>query len=115
MDAAGQQAWAASAIDRRSGFFVEFAALAKELGINIAVTYLEAYLPKPRNSVSIIDCDGDVALNYSKVLFVILGTRRCECLTQILRRLDVTSIAARETRSTFAYSQAHRIRLQWAP
>lgn len=32
-----------------------------------AVTYLEARLPKPRHSVSIIDCKGSVALNYSKV------------------------------------------------
>jgi predicted amidohydrolase len=32
MDAVGRQAWTASAIDRRSGFFVDFAALAKELG-----------------------------------------------------------------------------------
>jgi predicted amidohydrolase len=31
MDAAGPQVWAASAIDRRSKFFVKFAALAKEL------------------------------------------------------------------------------------
>ena len=73
MDAAGRQVWAASAIDRRSWYFVKFAALAKELGINIAITYLEAHLPKPRNSVSIIDGKGDVALNYSKVFICDFG------------------------------------------
>jgi predicted amidohydrolase len=36
-------------------FFSAFAALAEELSMNIAVTYLEAHLPKPRNSVSIIN------------------------------------------------------------
>ena len=73
IDAAGRQAWTASAIDRRSSFFLSFAAMAKELGINIAVTYLEAHLPKPRNSVSIIDRRGEVVLNYSKVFICDFG------------------------------------------
>jgi predicted amidohydrolase len=73
IDVAGRQAWTASAIDRRSGFFLSFAALAKELGMNIAVTYLEAHLPKPRNSVSIVDRSGEVVLNYSKVFICDFG------------------------------------------
>src|SRR5260370_42313087 len=49
---AGRESWTASAIDRRSDFFLSFAALAQELSMNIAVTYLEAHAPNPRNSVS---------------------------------------------------------------
>lgn len=71
--AAGRESWNASAIDRRSDFFVSFAALAKELSMNIAVTYLEAHLPKPRNSVSIINGSGEVVLNYSKMFICDFG------------------------------------------
>jgi N-carbamoylputrescine amidase len=73
IDAAGRASWIASAIDRRSDFFLGFAALARELSINIALTYLEAYAPKPRNSVSIIDRKGEVALHYSKVFLCNFG------------------------------------------
>jgi len=38
--AAGRESWTASAIERRSDFFLSFAALAQELSMNIAVTYL---------------------------------------------------------------------------
>ena len=67
IDTAGRRSWTASAIGRRSGFIQAFAALARELRMNIAITYLEARLPKPRNSVSIINAHGDVVLDYSKV------------------------------------------------
>ena len=72
-DASGGESWTASAIDRRSDFFLSFTALAQELSMNIAVTYLEAYLPKPRNSVSIISHKGEVVLNYSKVFICDFG------------------------------------------
>ncbi len=65
--AAGRESWTASAIARKSDFFLNFVALARELTMTIAVTYLEAHLPKPRNSVSIINREGKVVLNYSKV------------------------------------------------
>lgn len=69
----GRESWIASAIDRRSDFFLSFAALARELNMNIALTYLEAYSPKPRNSVSIINPTGEVVLNYSKVFICDFG------------------------------------------
>lgn len=73
LGAAGRESWAASAIDRRSDFFLSFAALAQELRMNIALTYLEAHSPKPRNSVSIINGTGEVVLNYSKVFICDFG------------------------------------------
>jgi len=56
-----------------NAIFSAFAALAEELSMNIAVTYLEAHLPKPRNSVSIINGKGEVVLNYSKVFICDFG------------------------------------------
>ncbi|HLJ45494.1 MAG TPA: carbon-nitrogen hydrolase family protein [Bryobacteraceae bacterium] len=73
IDAIGRQRWISSAIDGRSDFLRSFADLAKDLDINIAITYLEAYRPKPRNSVSIIDRRGEVVLNYSKVFICDFG------------------------------------------
>ncbi len=73
LSAAGREPWTASAIDRSSDFFVSFAALAQELRMNIALTYLEAHSPKPRNSVSIINRTGEVVLNYSKVFICDFG------------------------------------------
>ncbi len=67
ISAAERESWIASAIDRRSKFFVSFARLARELSMSIAVTFLEAHLPKPRNSVSILSSKGEAVLTYSKV------------------------------------------------
>lgn len=41
--------------------------------MSIAITYLEAHEPKPRNTVSIISGMGEVALNYSKVFICNFG------------------------------------------
>lgn len=73
LDPAGREAWTAAAIHPQSDFFRAFAALARELELNIALTYLEAHAPKPRNSVSIIDRQGEVALHYSKVFICNFG------------------------------------------
>jgi predicted amidohydrolase len=73
IDPTGRQLWAASAIDRRSDFFRSFADLAKDLDLNIAITYLESHLPKPRNTASIINQRGEVVLNYSKVFLCDFG------------------------------------------
>lgn len=62
-----------SAIDQQSDFFQNFVKLAKDLRINIALTYLKKYSPKPKNTVSIIDKDGNVVLNYSKVFICNFG------------------------------------------
>ena len=61
------------AIDQRSNFFQAFVALAQELDLNIAITYLEAHQPKPRDTVSILNGKGDVVLNYSKVFICNFG------------------------------------------
>ena len=72
-DSGGRQVWMNSAIDQRSAFFQSFAALARELDLNIAITYLEAHQPMPRNTVSVISRRGEVLLNYSKVFICDFG------------------------------------------
>jgi predicted amidohydrolase len=73
IDPEGRRRWTASAIDRKSSFFQTFATLAREQETNIAVTYLEAHQPLPRNTVSILDRRGEVVLNYSKVFICNFG------------------------------------------
>src|SRR5439155_7142952 len=68
-----RQLWTGSAIDQRSTFFQSFATLARELDLNIAITYLEAHQPLPRNTLSVIDRRGEVMLNYSKVFICDFG------------------------------------------
>lgn len=65
--------WKAKAINRHSDFFQAYVQLAQELEMNIAITYLEKQDPKPRNTVSIINSDGHVMLNYSKVFLCNFG------------------------------------------
>lgn len=72
-DEEGKKKWEEKAIDRQSNFFQSFVKLAKELEINIALTYLEKNSPKPKNTVSIIDKTGKVVLNYSKVFICNFG------------------------------------------
>jgi len=73
LDPDGRRRWIASAIDQKSIFFQTFAGLARELEMNIAVTYLEAHQPLPRNTVSILNRRGEVVLNYSKVFICDFG------------------------------------------
>ena len=40
--------WEAKAIDQQSDFFQAYTHVAKELGLNIALTYLGRHSPKPR-------------------------------------------------------------------
>ena len=65
--------WEAQAIDQQSDFFKAYTQLANELRMNIAITYLEKFSPKPRNTVSIINRNGVVVLNYSKVFICNFG------------------------------------------
>ncbi len=65
--------WAASAIHRDGMFVQTFAKLARELEMNIAISYLEAHQPLPRNTVSIMSRRGEVALSYSKVFLCDFG------------------------------------------
>lgn len=59
--------WQRQAISRDSAYVRHFQALARELEMAIAVTYLEAWPEAPRNTVSLIDRAGALALTYAKV------------------------------------------------
>lgn len=62
-----RERWIAAAIPRDGEFIQHYRGLARELGMAIAVTYLEAWEPLPRNSVSLIDRAGEIVLTYAKV------------------------------------------------
>jgi N-carbamoylputrescine amidase len=63
----GPGRWRADAVSPGGPFGTHFMRLAVELGMAIAVTYLEEWPGAPRNSVALIDRHGDVALTYAKV------------------------------------------------
>jgi N-carbamoylputrescine amidase len=62
-----RERWQAQAISRDDQFISHFRRLAKELNLAIALTYLEKWTGAPRNSVSLIDRHGEIALTYAKV------------------------------------------------
>jgi N-carbamoylputrescine amidase len=66
-DEEGRANWEHATIDRQSDFFQQYVELARSLQTHVALTYLEKYKPKPRNTLSIINPKGDVVLSYSKV------------------------------------------------
>lgn len=57
----------ALSIAKQSSFVQGFKALAKELDMAIAITFLERNDPKPLNSVVLFDRNGNEVLHYSKV------------------------------------------------
>ncbi|HEX8136295.1 MAG TPA: carbon-nitrogen hydrolase family protein [Pyrinomonadaceae bacterium] len=59
--------WQAQAIGPEDPFIAHFRALAEELRMAIALTYLERWEGAPRNSVSLIDRHGRIVLTYAKV------------------------------------------------
>jgi N-carbamoylputrescine amidase len=59
--------WQRHAIHRDSEFVASFKKLAKELDMAIAITYLEKWTGKPRNSLCLIDRHGEIQLTYAKV------------------------------------------------
>ena len=61
------QRWQSQAIDQGAPFFRRFQALAKELDMAIALTYLEKWPERPRNAVTLIDRHGQAVLTYAKV------------------------------------------------
>lgn len=73
LDPEGRRRWMAFAIDQKSSFFQTFAALARDQEMSLAITYLEAHQPLPRNTVSILNRQGEVVLNYSKVFLCDFG------------------------------------------
>jgi len=66
-DAAVKKAWIASAVGPDSAYIAGFRAAARELRMAIAATYLEANGDAPRNTVSLINAQGDIVLTYAKV------------------------------------------------
>lgn len=63
-----RERWQAhQAIGRDDPFVTHFRRLAAELNMAIALTYLERWPGAPRNSVSLIDRRGEIALTYAKV------------------------------------------------
>lgn len=62
-----RERWQSQAIKQDDTFITHFRNLAKELNMAIALTYLEKWENKPRNSVSLIDRRGEVVLTYTKV------------------------------------------------
>ena len=59
--------WRSQAIARDGVFVSHFGALAAELGLAIAITYLEAWPGGPRNTVTLFDRRGREVLTYAKV------------------------------------------------
>ncbi len=59
--------WRAQAVALDGRFGEHFRALAKELEMVIALTYLEQWPSAPRNSMALIDRRGEVRLRYAKV------------------------------------------------
>jgi predicted amidohydrolase len=59
--------WRAQAVPRNGAFVQRFAALAAELGMAVAITYLEAWPGAPRNTVTLFDRHGRETLTYAKV------------------------------------------------
>jgi N-carbamoylputrescine amidase len=66
-DPAGRSAWREQAIGADDPWIRAHAALASELRMAIATTYLERWRPQPRNTMSLIDRHGKVVLTYAKV------------------------------------------------
>jgi predicted amidohydrolase len=62
-----REAWEAQAISQDDDFVMFFRELARELKMAVALTYLERWPGAPRNSVSIIDRHGGIAMTYAKV------------------------------------------------
>lgn len=57
----------ACAVANDGEFVGAYKKLAKELNMAIAVTYLESYVPAPRNSVTLINRKGESVFTYAKV------------------------------------------------
>lgn len=62
-----REQWQAQAIPTAGPFVAHFRALAHELEMAIALTYLEVWPGAPRNTVTLIDHRGDLMLTYAKV------------------------------------------------
>lgn len=61
------EAWQDQAVGPGDPFLLHFKALAAELKMAIAITYLERWDGLPRNTVSLINRQGELVLTYAKV------------------------------------------------
>lgn len=59
--------WNRKAIENNNDFLNKYIELARELKMAIAITYLEKTKQKPKNTVIILDKNGNIVLKYSKV------------------------------------------------
>lgn len=66
--------WAAGAVAADSEFVRAFQDAARRLKLAIAITFLEAHDPRPRNSMRLFDHRGRLTLSYSKIHLVAHGT-----------------------------------------
>ncbi len=66
-DPDAHDAWLAQAIDQEDDFVTHFRALAGELEMAMALTYLERWEGAPRNVLSLIDRHGEIVMTYAKV------------------------------------------------
>ncbi len=64
------------AVERDGDFVNAFGELAGELGMAVGVTYLEAFEPLPRNSLTLFDRHGKRVLHYAKVHTCDFGDER---------------------------------------
>jgi predicted amidohydrolase len=62
-----REQWQKQAIRRDDEFVTRFQSLAHDLRMAIAITYLEEWQGGPRNSVSLVDRHGKIAMTYAKV------------------------------------------------
>ncbi|HUZ45421.1 MAG TPA: carbon-nitrogen hydrolase family protein [Terriglobia bacterium] len=62
-----KERWLDLAVDNESPYMRHFMALARELNMAIAVTYMQKWNPAPRDTVSIIARSGEIVLTYAKV------------------------------------------------
>jgi N-carbamoylputrescine amidase len=69
-----RERWLAQAIHQDDPFIRHFQLLARELHMAIGLTYLEHHQSTPKNSLSLIDRNGRVVLNYSKIHTCDFGT-----------------------------------------
>ena len=67
----------ASAVAADGEFLSSFGSLAQELNMAIGITFLEQYLPSPRNSLCLFDRHGRCVLHYAKVHTCDFGEERC--------------------------------------